>query len=76
MIKKIVIEINKKTIEFTPEQAKELYFELDKLFGPRHTYYPIYPYYPVTKPYVWYGTTWYGTTYTSSGGDTITYTAT
>jgi hypothetical protein len=68
MIKKIVIEINKKTIEFTPEQAKELYYELDKLYGPREKYYPIYPYYPpVTYPYTW-------TTYTS--GDTITYSTT
>lgn len=67
MIKKIVIEINKKTIEFTPEQAKELYYELDKLFGPQTRYYPYY-HYPVTQPYIWYGTT-----YTSSGGDTITY---
>ena len=70
MIKKIVIEINKKTIEFTPEQAKELYYELDKLFGTQNKYYPTYPYYyPVTKPYLWYGTVG-----TSLSGDTITYT--
>jgi len=44
MIEKIILKIDKKEIELTIEQAKELKEELDKLFGKtKYIPYPIYP---------------------------------
>lgn len=51
MIKKIVIEVGKKQIELTDEQARELWADLDQKYGQSPSYipYPVYPspyYYP------------------------------
>ena len=49
MIKKLIIEINKKKIELSLDEAKKLYEDLNVLFdGETETvrYIPYYPYYP------------------------------
>lgn len=50
MIKKITIEVGKKTIDLTLEEAKELHASLAELLAEKEkvTYYPYYPYYQPT----------------------------
>lgn len=44
-----------KGIELSVEEAKELYKELDQLFGKKEdTYTPMYPLPPVSDPYITY----------------------
>jgi len=55
MIEKIVLKIDKQTIELTLEQAEKLKDELSRLFGKSEwVTYPIYPrpYYPYEYPWV------------------------
>lgn len=73
MIKKIIIEIDKKEITLTPKQAEKLFDELGKLYGKEKEYVPYYPYYPYTRPYIsdpiW---TWGTSTNCDDGTYTIT----
>jgi len=61
IIKKLTIKLGKKEIDITPEEAKQLYLELDKIFGTASpTYIPV-PYkepitYPWKRPYIWWYT--------------------
>jgi hypothetical protein len=65
-IKSIKVEIAGKTLELSPEQAKELRDILDDIYPSRAPHcpqpYPVYierysnPYYPST-PYIWWQTT-------------------
>ena len=50
-IEKITIKIGNKTLELTPDEAKELKLQLDGLIGTRE-YIPYQPYIPV--PYIPY----------------------
>ena len=68
-IDKIRLEINKKIIELSPEEAKELKRVLEDLFGkdkqmyipPYYPYRPHYPYWSVTCP-TYANTSWDTTT--------------
>ena len=61
-IKKVEIKIDKKTINLSLEQAKELKAALDDLFQ-KNNYYPYFPYYPVYSDRQW--------TYTTSGTEQL-----
>ena len=47
-IEKITIKIGNQTLELTPDEAKELKFQLDGFIGIKE----YIPYYPITIPYV------------------------
>ena len=47
-IENITIKIGKKTIELTPDEAKELKYQLDGFIGVKE----YVPYYPLTIPYI------------------------
>lgn len=82
MIKKIIIEIDKKEITLTPKQAEKLFDELGKLYGKEKEYVHYYPCYPNrTYPPYYIGDYWYsdGTSNvlcTNGDDDTDTYTIT
>lgn len=72
-ITKITIKTGKRESEWTMDEARDLWAELDRVFGPKNVYYK--PYYPPYSPYVpWWSTTTYGDAYKAiSGGTTVTY---
>jgi hypothetical protein len=64
-VAKITVKMkNKKTIELSVEEAKELHTLLDGMFGAR--YIPSQPIYIERYRYPWSGP-WYTTTWTSAG---------
>ena len=71
-IKKIVLKIDKKEIELTPEQAKKLHGLLDEMYCKKEVIYPSYPMiWRERNPYWIYGCN----TWCADGGETISYSA-
>lgn len=46
-IKKITVRVGERELEFTEDEARQLFMELNKLFGARDVYIPYVPYTPL-----------------------------
>jgi len=72
-IEKIVVEVGKKKVEFSLDEAKEMSKILADMFGEKETtYVPFYPYQREIRTYPYRP---YDIWYTSNTNDTITYTS-